>query len=224
MCSNLVDASKPCLCTYSERNHGMSTTEKNIARVRRDEALAKDREEENERREQEVVAERRIDFLRNQRPTSPLSQQDFSRDIAATKAPTEVRHRKRRRLAGEDDTDRDIRLAREDVLLRAGSSREITSRKPMSNAPLVDSSGHISLFPRKADERPGKNDEAEAEAAKAKREYEDQYTMRFSNAAGYKQGMEAPWSHTETDRPNQRMIQIVAMIGAQAPMRRIRVE
>ncbi|EER26628.1 hypothetical protein CPC735_008010 [Coccidioides posadasii C735 delta SOWgp] len=168
----------------------------NIARVRRDEALAKDREEENERREQEVVAERRIDFLRNQRPTSPLSQQDFSRDIAATRAPTEVRHRKRRRLAGEDDTDRDIRLAREDVLLRAGSSREITSRKPTSNAPLVDSSGHISLFPRKADERPGKNDEAEAEATKAKREYEDQYTMRFSNAAGYKQGMEAPWYST----------------------------
>lgn len=52
-----------------------------------------------------------------------------------------------------------------------------------------------------------KNPEAEAEAARKKREFEDQYTMRFSNAAGFKQDIGAsPWysslkaTSTESDK------------------------
>lgn len=102
------------------------------------------------------------------------------------------------RLAGEDDTDRDIRFAREDVLQRKESGQAGVLAKSTSDAPLIDSSGHISLFPSEAPPRREKNAETEAEAAKKKREYEDQYTMRFSNAAGFKQGLEAPWYFSTT--------------------------
>lgn len=109
------------------------------------------------------------------------------------------RQRKRRRLGGENDTDRDIRLAREDVegsrSRRGGDS--ILLRRPTSDAPLVDEAGRINLFPveekEKRDKRGQKNPEAEAETARKNREFEDQYTMRFANAAGYKRGMEKPW-------------------------------
>lgn len=62
--------------------------------------------------------------------------------------------------------------------------------------PLVDGKGHINLFPIETPsvQKSAKNAEAEAEAAKKKREYEDQYTMRFSNAAGFKQDVgQQPW-------------------------------
>jgi len=38
-----------------------------------------------------------------------------------------------------------------------------------------------------------KNAEAEAEKAKNQKQNEDQYTMRFANAAGFKQGLKNPW-------------------------------
>jgi len=60
--------------------------------------------------------------------------------------------------------------------------------------PLVDHSGHIDLFPQEHSQKPiEKNPDAEKELARKKKEYEDQYTMRFSNAAGFKQGLENPW-------------------------------
>lgn len=76
-----------------------------------------------------------------------------------------------------------MRLARE----RAGISQTISDAlvKKTSNAPLVDHTGHIDLFPEERSRAPiQKNEEAEREASKKKQEYEDQYTMRFSNAAG----------------------------------------
>lgn len=38
-----------------------------------------------------------------------------------------------------------------------------------------------------------KNAEAEKELARKKKEFEDQYTMRFSNAAGFKHSLDSPW-------------------------------
>jgi hypothetical protein len=59
---------------------------------------------------------------------------------------------------------------------------------------LTDQRGHIDLFPQALSKAPvTKNAEATQEAAKKKQEYEDQYTMRFSNAAGFKQTLENPW-------------------------------
>jgi hypothetical protein len=75
----------------------------------------------------------------------------------------------------------------------------LASRKAdTAQAPILDKSGHINLFPA-ASAKTEKNSEAEAEAARKKRSYEDQYTMRFSNAAGFKETIgQKPWySSTE---------------------------
>ncbi|KAI9737536.1 MAG: hypothetical protein M1834_009691 [Cirrosporium novae-zelandiae] len=162
----------------------------NIARVRQDEATAKAREEEQERRMQEDDAERRMNILRGipvDAPRAPVEEES-----TAPSRPSGGRERKRRRIAGEDDTDRDIRLAKENSALIPGTLQ--TARKSTSDAPLVDGSGHINLFPPEPSKRNvEKNPEAEAEAQKKKRENEDQYTMRFSNAAGFRQNLANPW-------------------------------
>ncbi|KAI1419530.1 hypothetical protein F5Y12DRAFT_243652 [Xylaria sp. FL1777] len=173
----------------------------NIARVKRDEAEAQARAEAEEKQQQEREAERRLAILRGEVPSSPPPP-----STPTTEPSSEPRtHRKRehdddpaarfrgerrkRKRFGEDDTDFEMRVARErtdaaatNAIVRLGSS----SKK--SDAPLVDSRGHISLFPE--EEAKGdasgnqKNEDAEREAAKKRREFEDQYTMRFSNAAG----------------------------------------
>lgn len=172
--------------------------------MKRDEAQAKAREEEDERRMQEVDAERRIQILRGERPSTPppppsqpapgshhRSERGFA-DVAA-------QYRKRRRLAGEDDTDRDIRLAREAATHTSAArdrlSLTVNRDSKDTQAALVDSAGHINLFPAESsNKRAEKNPEAEAEAERKKQSYEDQYTMRFSNAAGFREKVgRQPW-------------------------------
>jgi hypothetical protein len=169
----------------------------NIARVRRDEAQAKAQEEEDERRMQEVDAERRIRVLRGESPPTPLPpSQTIPQAERKSRADITGSHRKRRRLAGEDDTDRDIRLAREDAELALAKREELLhARKSEVEAPLHDSDGHINLFPEvNSQRRVEKNPEAVKEAADRVRCYEDQYTMRFSNAAGFRQDVgKNPW-------------------------------
>ncbi|KAJ9621575.1 hypothetical protein H2203_007062 [Taxawa tesnikishii (nom. ined.)] len=164
----------------------------NIERVRRDEAAATAREEAEEQRMQEIDAARRTAILRGEVPpplpeeaadTSPKRERSGRYDGRG-------RDRKRRRLRGEDDTARDIRYAREDA--EAGEQARTTlTTHSTSDAPLLDHTGHINLFPapdereiRKAE----RNAEADAEIAKKRKEYEDNYTVRFSDAAGYKRG------------------------------------
>ncbi|KAI2617301.1 hypothetical protein GGS26DRAFT_408535 [Hypomontagnella submonticulosa] len=172
---------------------------KNIERVKRDEAAAREREEAEEQRQQEVDSERRLAILRGEVPPPlppPTSVDDKApsrkrdRDEESTPAGRGRERRKRKRV-GEDDTDFELRLARE----RTGTAQIMSDVlvKSTSNAPLVDHAGHIDLFPEERSRAvPLKNEEAEQEAAKKKREYEDQYTMRFSNAAG-KEGLVGPW-------------------------------
>ncbi|KAI4173539.1 MAG: hypothetical protein LQ343_002877 [Gyalolechia ehrenbergii] len=170
----------------------------NIDRVKRDEAAAAAQEAAEEQRMQEVDAERRIHLLRGIKPeviptTSTPTEQVAERDEAPHK-----RERKRRRRAGEDDTDRDIRLAREDqAVVPVKAELQVKSSKT-SDAPLMDRRGHIDLFPMDGSRHSApKNAEVEAEKAKKKKEFEDQYTMRFSNAAGFKQSIgEKPWYHS----------------------------
>lgn len=151
---------------------------------------------------QEVDAERRIQILRGERPpTPPLppSPREAAGSSArpAKSADDAGRYRKRRRLMGEDDTDRDIRLAREDATQAAAQRGQLTvSRRDNKNTqvPLLDSAGHINLFPENANKKAEKNAEAVAEAERKQRSYEDQYTMRFSNAAGFKEKAgRQPW-------------------------------
>ncbi|CRG92619.1 hypothetical protein PISL3812_09682 [Talaromyces islandicus] len=205
----------------------------NIARVRRDEEAAKAREEEEERRMQEVDAERRIKILRGERPPTPPSPPSSSRDgdERGHRRHDATRHRKRRRIAGEDDTDRDIRFAKEDAVHNDSKRRELlaTSEKKNRDAhvAIVDTDGHLNLFTEQMTrhQHVEKNAEAEAEAAKKKRAFEDQYTMRFSNAAGYRESInQAPWYSSSATRKKlaQDRIPSKDVWGNEDPMRQAR--
>lgn len=153
---------------------------------------------------QEIDAERRIQILRGQRPPTPPpppppSQPETDKQDRRGRDET-GRYRKRRRLAGEDDTDRDIRLAREDAAQTLTNRGKKLALSREDDAPLTDSAGHINLFPSEAAGKPvERNAEAEAESARKKRSYEDQYTMRFSNAAGFNQSVgQKPWYSSST--------------------------
>ncbi|KAI7288003.1 hypothetical protein KC345_g323 [Hortaea werneckii] len=100
--------------------------EENVARVRRDEAAAKAEEEAEEQRMQEEDSARRIALLRGEQPASLSESASVTDAHERTEADQGVKRsrdagpvvshgRKRRRLRGEDDTDRDIRYAREDA-------------------------------------------------------------------------------------------------------------
>lgn len=163
-----------------------------MAKVRRDEAEAKLQEEEEERRMQEVDADRRLRLLRGERlDLLPLEGEQDTR--LKRKREDGSPRRKKRRLAGEDDTDRDMRLAREAAASQTANINKVKGQ----DVSLMDHKGHISLFPEEH-RHAEKNPEAESDAAAKKREFEDQYTMRFSNAAGFKQGLENPWYSTAT--------------------------
>ncbi|KAL5340088.1 hypothetical protein BJX70DRAFT_131675 [Aspergillus crustosus] len=172
----------------------------NIARVQRDEAQAKAQEKEEELRMQEVDAERRIQILRGERPSTPpppASQPSSSKRERKHNTDYNGGHKRRRRLAGENDTDRDIRFAREDAEVALAKRQELgVAQKNEDDSPLHDSDGHINLFPerKKGGKRVEKNPEAEIEAADKQRRHEDQYKMRFSNAAGFRQDIgKKPW-------------------------------
>ncbi|OQD77531.1 hypothetical protein PENDEC_c002G06378 [Penicillium decumbens] len=185
----------------------------NIARVKRDEAQARAREEEDERHMQEVDAERRIQILRGERvptpppPPSARESSEKSRQVRSSPVDLGRTRVKRRRLAGEDDTDRDIRVARENAAQAVAKREELSvaskqDRKD-TQVPILDSAGHINLFPERPNRNAEKNADAEAEAARKRRGFEDQYTMRFSNAAGFKETVgRQPWYSSEGRAPD----------------------
>ncbi|TGJ79901.1 hypothetical protein E0Z10_g8858 [Xylaria hypoxylon] len=173
----------------------------NIERVKRDEAEARARAEAEEKRQQDLEAERRLAILRGEIPPAPPTPPSPVLSTEPSSARRKREHdddptaqfrggeRRKRKRFGEDDTDFEMRVARERTDTAATSmAARLSSSTKTSNAPLVDSKGHISLFPEeeKGRETTGneKNEDAEREAAKKRREFEDQYTMRFSNAAG----------------------------------------
>ncbi|CAD0112013.1 unnamed protein product [Aureobasidium uvarum] len=174
----------------------------NVDRVRRDEAAAQAREEEDERRMQEEDAARRTAILRGEVPppttrASPPGESDRTR---RPRHGDDGRDRKRRRLRGEDDTDREMRIAREDAATGAAAREKLSNSdksRHEDDVSLTDHAGHIQLFAapnERALLADSRNAEAEADKAKKAREFEDQYTIRFSNAAGFKQSTSsAPW-------------------------------
>ncbi|KAI1454119.1 hypothetical protein F4805DRAFT_333633 [Annulohypoxylon moriforme] len=167
---------------------------KNIERVKRDEEAAREREEAEEQRQQEVDAERRLAILRGEVPPPlPPPEPSADNEIPSRKRDRDEEPRRecrKRKRVGEDDTDFELRLARERADTTPRTSGALMKK---SDAPLVDHTGHINLFSDEQSRVPlEKNAEAEKEAAKKKREFEDQYTMRFSNAAG-KDGLSGPW-------------------------------
>ncbi|KAI1358568.1 hypothetical protein F5Y08DRAFT_112094 [Xylaria arbuscula] len=172
----------------------------NIARVKRDEAEAQARAEADQKLREEFEAKRRLAILRGETPPSPPPELSSSSEPKTHQkrehddGSVAARHsrggeRRKRKRFGEDDTDFEMRVARERTDAVAATINTVTRRSTSakkSEAPITDSSGHISLFPQEDTAAPAnaKNEDAEREAAKKRREFEDQYTMRFSNAAG----------------------------------------
>ena len=147
---------------------------------------------------QEIDAQRRMAILRGEVPPPLPEPEEDTKTSTDKRESTEARisysgggTRKRRKRAGEDDTEFELRLANE--RLEPATSYTDETRKPTSSAPITDRAGHFDLF---GDEKAGahteKNEDAEKEKKNKQREFEDQYTMRFSNAAG-KGGLDKPW-------------------------------
>jgi hypothetical protein len=179
----------------------------NIARVKRDEAEAAAKEEELDRLKDEHDAAVRLAILRGETPPPPLEiESEKPKRRHEERGP---RDKKRRRVAGEDDTERDIRAAREDLEERHKApalAEGGAQKKKKIDAPIVDHAGNINLFPIDPREhhKNEKNAEVEAEKARKQRELEDQYTMRLSNAAGRDGLKEKPWyAATTSAKPTQ---------------------
>ncbi|PVH80286.1 hypothetical protein DL98DRAFT_418969 [Cadophora sp. DSE1049] len=198
----------------------------NIEKVKRDEAAAAALEAAEEERMQDADAQRRMQILRGEQPT-PLAIEDAPRpsnsnqDGGARESAFGYgygRERKRRKKAGENDTDFEMRMIAEDRDQGREIDKQLVLRKP-TEAPLVDQRGNISLFPEtipSSSKVAEKNPEAEREAARKKKEYEDQYTMRFSNAAGFKQGLEKPW-YALTFEEKEAIIDAAKDFGVEIP-------
>ncbi|KAF4976473.1 hypothetical protein FZEAL_6873 [Fusarium zealandicum] len=164
----------------------------NIARVRRDEAAAKAAEEEEEQRMQEIDAQLRLAILRGETPP-PIEDAEPSRsdEPPARGALHPGSMRRKRKRPDEDDTDFEMRIAKESDNMAI--TKLEPARKSTSSAPIVDHAGHIDLLgDEKVRAHAEKNEEAEREAKKKKQSYEDQYTMRLVNAPG-KDGILRPW-------------------------------
>lgn len=179
---------------------------KNIARVKRDEAAAEAKEAEEERLMQEVDNERRLAILRGEAPP-PLppdeSESQHKRDTHDDRSTEYRRERKRRRLAGEDDTERDIRLAREDLEIANGPKDRLSGpQNDKRNVPIADRECLMDLFPeeRSASQKKAAQ-RAEDDAAKRRREkeQEEQLSMRFADAAGKNGLKQDPWYKTTND-------------------------
>jgi hypothetical protein len=145
----------------------------NIERVRQDEAEAKRLEEEREAQHRDDQAQERLRLLRGE---GPVTRQPESQ----TESFSSRRSNNKRKLPGEDDTDRDLRLA------LSTQSKATTSTTGIKNdEPIVDSKGNISLVPVP---------ESSSTSHKKPRLDEDPYALYLSHAAGRgKNNKEKPW-------------------------------
>ncbi|KAI1610504.1 hypothetical protein EDD36DRAFT_444294 [Exophiala viscosa] len=154
----------------------------NIDRVKRDEAEAKQREEETEAQNQKDEADARLRLLRGDAPLpKPIESQIDSH-------PKDIRRNNKRKLPGEDDTDREIRLA------HTPHSQPLPAAAPKSknDDPIVDANGNIALVavPEPATKKP--------------RLDEDPYTAYLSHASGKgKESGKKPW-YSSTPDPDKR--------------------
>ncbi|KIX03459.1 uncharacterized protein Z518_07011 [Rhinocladiella mackenziei CBS 650.93] len=163
----------------------------NIERVRRDQAEARRREEENERRELKDAADARLQLLKHEpKETSRISsEQDGTLDSAVSGRGSYNVRMQKRKLPGEDDTDRDIRIARETTstsYLDASTSTYKRRRSDKEDS-LVDANGNISLIPVP-------NQSEASNISHKSRLEEDPYTVYLSHATGKgKDSGDTPW-------------------------------
>jgi hypothetical protein len=165
---------------------------------------------------QELDAERRAAILRGRTPPPLPEDVDLNTDSGRKRDREDRGHdKKRRKLAGEDDTDMDIRLAAAVTAPtwdKDEDARILKLRNTKIEAPLTDDAGNIDLFPVDMKEaiKREKNAEVEKQKRKKERAFEDHYTMRFSNAAG-RDGLENPW-YAAQQKPAKQTEEAVAAL------------
>lgn len=140
----------------------------NIERVKRDEAEARRQTIEQEKRSLRDEADNRLESLKQQQ-----QQQGSAGERKSLK----------RKLPGEDDTDRDIRLA----LARSSAPTTSTSRRNEEtndlDSSIHDATGHISLIPDPPPKKPRVDKVAE----------KDPYTVYLTDATGRDQNSKETW-------------------------------
>jgi hypothetical protein len=153
---------------------------------------------------QEDDANRRMKILRGEVP-APLQIANEPHDDKESESRPSIsgRERKKRKRAGENDTEFEMRVAKE-ARVSSNSESQLVLRRSTTDGSLTDATGHIDLFP---DDRPKPIDEkklaADKDVAKRKQEYEKDYTVKFSDAAGFKVGLESPWYSSRTRRTDE---------------------
>lgn len=188
-------------------------------------------EEAAEQRMQDADATRRLAILRGETPP-PLPEPEPEIDPSDKKfarrdrdSATGFASRKRKR-AGEDDTDFEMRIAQERAAMGEKVAEELmappSGGSKSKEVDIIGKDGHIDLVgAAPPTTESDKNPEYEREAAKKKRELEDQYKMRFSNAAG-RDGFAAgdPWYARSGSRSKKGILskeELDAEIGIEAP-------
>ncbi|GAB7340997.1 hypothetical protein MBLNU457_7331t1 [Dothideomycetes sp. NU457] len=170
----------------------------NIERVRRDEAAAAAAEEAKEQRMQEQDAARRTAILRGEAPPPlPIEEDKKVTGESDRKRPRDTAREektKRRRLRGENDTDRDLRIARQDM--QASSSvrerlLEHADTVSKDDVSLTDDRGNITLFTAPAE--PSSKDQQRRKTDRDRDQDSDAVGMKFSHAAGYRNEGKTPW-------------------------------
>lgn len=184
---------------------------------------------------QEADAARRLAILRGETPPPPPPEPEPEPFVDPSGSNDKKLAPRKRKRAGEDDTDFEMRVARENAQAGDRARGELVAGHMRTDkggrrqeAEIVGRDGHIDLVgaPPVAAGTAEKNPEYEREAAKKKREVEDRYTMRFSNAAG-RDGFAAgdPWYARSDGRTNTAAAatreELDAEIGMEAPTKNV---
>ncbi|KAL2437112.1 hypothetical protein ABEF95_016343 [Exophiala dermatitidis] len=186
-----------------------------IERVRRDEAEAQRQAEEREKKALRDEADERVRLLRGDAPqpsddsAKTIQVQVHDNDNAtALRVPPPHRIQKRR-LAGEDDTDRDIRIARERQVATTLSLKRQGPDEKEEDDSIVDSNGNISLIPvRHQHQQQLHNDSSGSAARKKAKIDEDPYTVYLSHAAGKDKDLATskPWYYGGSSTGNDGLL------------------
>lgn len=196
--------------------------------MHRDEAAARAREEADEQRMQEIDAARRLAILRGETPPPLEDKQETDAEQAGQRRrerhalePARDGSARKRKRNGEDDTDFEMRVAREQAEMGGRASRELL-REPPNSASIIDTKGHISLFNAEEARRGEKKEDAEREAAKKKPIAEDQYRVRLADAAGKGATVKGPWYATPDDDASAALVPSKDVFGNEDPWRKVR--
>ncbi|EXJ88067.1 hypothetical protein A1O1_04995 [Capronia coronata CBS 617.96] len=177
----------------------------NIERVRHDEAEAQKAAEEREKRAIQDEADARIRLLQGKTTDKATLERDGASDngldadggvgvgVKESLDISRIKRIQKRRLAGEDDTDRDIRIARQtQQLASTAPKRQRVSDKNDDDISIVDANGNISLVPVPTTQQ--------QEPKKPLRVEDDPYTVYLSHAAGRGKGAaDKPWYSSTSD-------------------------